>query len=273
MSDTPEPACYDPIGYIRCDEKYRFEVPRQAVLAENEGCIELLPHLNYDQAASDLDGFDRIWVIYQFHLNTNWKPFVRPPRLKADRKKISVFATRAPHRPNMIGLSCVELVAVDGLKLRIRNFDILDGSPVLDIKPYVPYCDSFPESATGWLPEGDGPDEYSCEFEDLAREQIKLIYDTYKLDLANFAALQLKHEPTNPQTKRIRVTDKEKNEYFLGCRTWRIHFRLDDNRKCLIVQHITTGYNDYELVPDAHDPYSDKDFHRDFMTKYFGNHR
>lgn len=267
MSDN-ETIEYEPIGRLKCDEKYRFEAPRQAVLAENEGCIELLPHLNYDQAIVDLEGFDRIWVVYQFHLNTRWKPFVRPPRLAANRKKISVFATRAPHRPNSIGLSCVELVRIKGLRLYVRNFDILDGTPILDIKPYIPYCDSFPDSATGWLTEGEPPSDYECEFEPLAEEQIKLIYDTYQLDLASFARLQLKHEPTNPQTKRIRPVNKKTNDYFLGCRTWRVHFRLFEDEKKVVVRRIATGYSDEELGPDQPDKYEDKDFHRDFMRKY-----
>jgi tRNA-Thr(GGU) m(6)t(6)A37 methyltransferase TsaA len=99
---------------------------------------------NFEQALKDLEGFERIWVIYLFHLNDSWKPMVTPPRNKG--KKVGVFASRSPHRPNGIGLSCVTLNRIEGLNIYISNSDILDGSPVLDIKPYLPWSDSFPDS-------------------------------------------------------------------------------------------------------------------------------
>ena len=112
-----------PIGYLKSDLIYRYETPRQGILAgEDISVIELLPHQNFEQAVSQLDGFERIWIIYQFHLNTNWKPLVNPPR--HTRKKVGVFASRAPYRPNQIGMSCVKLVKVDGLKIYISQSDI-----------------------------------------------------------------------------------------------------------------------------------------------------
>ena len=119
----------EPIGIFRCEEQHRYELPRQGTLAnDNIGYIDLTPHQNFEQALADLDGFERIWVIYQFHLNKTWKPKVRPPRTDG-RKKISVFATRSPYRPNPIGMSCVELDRIDGLRVYVRNFDILDERP------------------------------------------------------------------------------------------------------------------------------------------------
>ena len=88
--------------------------------------------------------------VIPFHLNDNWKPLVHPP-VTDKKKKVSVFATRSPHRPNSIGMSCVELIKVDGLDVYIRNFDMLNNSPVLDIKPYIPGADSFPDAKIGWL--------------------------------------------------------------------------------------------------------------------------
>ena len=84
---------FQPIGYVRCPQKYRYEAPRQAVFAGNEGTIELLPHHNYETALRDLDEFDRIWVIFAFHLNDNWKPTVRPP-VSGAKEKVGVFASR-----------------------------------------------------------------------------------------------------------------------------------------------------------------------------------
>ena len=134
----------NPIGFLQSELKKRYETPRQGVLAKgSKAIIHLNPKNNFEQAVKDLDGFDRLWIIYQFHLNKNWKPLVTPPR--HTRNKVGVFASRAPYRPNQIGLSCVKLDKVDGLKIYISESDILDDSPVLDIKPYLPYSDSFPD--------------------------------------------------------------------------------------------------------------------------------
>jgi tRNA (adenine37-N6)-methyltransferase len=103
-------------------------------------------------AFRDLAGFERIWLVFMFHRSEGWKAEVRPPRGGGKR---SVLATRSPHRPNSIGLSAVELVGVEAHALRVRGLDLLDGTPILDIKPYVPYADAFPTSRAGWIDEID----------------------------------------------------------------------------------------------------------------------
>ena len=139
-----------PIGIVESQLKQRYETPHQGVLGGKEiSTIHLYPHHNFEQAVKDLEGFERIWIIYLFHLNKNWKPLVTPPRNNG--KKVGVFASRAPYRPNNIGLSCVKLKKIDGLKIFISESDILDETPVLDIKPYLPYSDSFPDVNTGWV--------------------------------------------------------------------------------------------------------------------------
>jgi len=100
----------------------------------------------------DLQGFDRLWLIFAFHRSEGWKTTVKPPR---GGPKRGVLATRSPHRPNAIGLSAVELVGIEGRTLHLRGVDLLDGTPVLDIKPYVPYADAFPEARAGWIDELD----------------------------------------------------------------------------------------------------------------------
>ena len=170
-----------PIGYLQSELNWRYETPRQGVLAgDNMSVIKLEPGQNFEQAAKDLEGFDRIWVIYNFHLNKNWKPQVTPPRYT--RKKIGVFATRAPYRPNHIGLSCVKLVKVDGLNVYIAGADILNGTPILDIKPYLPYSDSFPDSATGWVKSGFD-NRYEVIFEEEAEKQAGIIKSETKTNL------------------------------------------------------------------------------------------
>lgn len=255
---------FTPIGYIECDQKYRFEAPRQGVYAANEGIIRLSPGLNLETAVRDLTGFDRLWIIAVFHLNPNWKPLVRPPVAPAG-KKIGVLATRSPHRPNPIGLSCVELAGIDGLVIRIRNFDLLDGTPVLDIKPYIPAADAFPEAATGWLPPSPTP--FVIDFGPEAETRIQWLRDRCGLDLAGFARTQLSIDPLNAERKRLQP-GTEPDTFIIGCRTWQLHFRIDQPRLRLEINRITSSYQPEELRQNADDPYGDKDIHREFRQVF-----
>jgi tRNA (adenine37-N6)-methyltransferase len=155
------------IGHVRSPYKERFGTPRQPPVTEQtledralEASIELLPGRNFEQALKDLAGFEYIWVLAWLHLNEGWNPQVVPPR--GPEVKRGLFATRAPHRPNPIGLSALRLIGIEGRVLKVRGIDLLDGTPVLDIKPYIPYSDAFPDAKAGWL-EGlppDGPDRF-----------------------------------------------------------------------------------------------------------------
>jgi len=139
-----------PIGVVHSPFKERFTAPRQANLATPaKGRIELNGGLNFEQALTDLDNFTHIWVIYWMHLNQGWNPTVMPPRGSDIRR--GLFSTRAPHRPNSIGLSAVTLTSIKKRTLFIEGLDILDGTPVLDIKPYLPYADSIQGASHGWL--------------------------------------------------------------------------------------------------------------------------
>jgi len=137
------------IGVVRSSYKERFAAPRQPGLdTAQPAVIELNPGHNFEQALQDLDSFSHIWVLYWMHLNSGWNPTVMPPRGPKVRR--GMFATRAPHRPNSIGLSVVRLVRLQGRRIHIEGHDMLDGTPVLDIKPYLPYADSIPEASNGW---------------------------------------------------------------------------------------------------------------------------
>ncbi|RMH62941.1 MAG: tRNA (N6-threonylcarbamoyladenosine(37)-N6)-methyltransferase TrmO [Zetaproteobacteria bacterium] len=144
-----QPVVCQPIGIVHSDYKERYAAPRQPTLgAPAPAVIELNPGMNFEQALKDLDGFSHLWVIYWMHLNRGWNPTVLPPRGPKIRR--GLFATRAPHRPNRIGLSAVRLLAVQGRCLSIEGHDMLDGTPVLDIKPYLSYADAFPDASLGW---------------------------------------------------------------------------------------------------------------------------
>ena len=142
----------EPIGVVHSCFKDKFGVPRQpGLVSVADGWLELLAPYNRAEAFSGLQDFTHIWVTFVFHhcLDQSARLSVRPPRLGGNRK-VGVFASRATHRPNPIGISVAELVGVEqekkGIRLKIRGLDLVDGTPVLDIKPYVPYSDSIPEA-------------------------------------------------------------------------------------------------------------------------------
>jgi tRNA-Thr(GGU) m(6)t(6)A37 methyltransferase TsaA len=262
-----------PIGILHSEKRYRYETPRQGVLADDtESVIELEAHQNFEQALKDLEGFDRIWVIYLFHLNPNWRPLVHPPR--HTRNKIGVFATRSPHRPNPIGISCVKLKKVDGLRVFITNSDILDGSPVLDIKPYLPYSDSFPESKTGWVKSGL-EEMYSVRYSNTSRIQMDWLKGNSGMNLLGFSKLQLEFKPSDNSRKRVRLISTEENggSYELSYRTWRIYYTVDEKNKIVLVGSLASGYTPQELGDKKTDPYGDKELHRKFILTDFNNKR
>jgi tRNA (adenine37-N6)-methyltransferase len=254
----------EPIGIIHSEQKFRYETPRQGVLETSaESYIELNAHLNFEQAVKDLDGFERIWVIYQFHLNANWKPLVQPPR--HTRNKVGVFATRAPYRPNPVGMSCVKLNRVEGLKIFISNSDILDGSPVIDIKPYLPYSDSFPEAKTGWVKHGL---EEICEvvYSEQALLKINWLKKNGNINLKSFAKLQLEFNPKDNSRKRIQML--EEGSYILSYRTWRIKYSALNKSATVSIEDIFSGYSESELHNSAEDKYEDKALHRKFNATF-----
>lgn len=146
-----------PIGVVRSPHAERHGTPRQATvsadpdLRPNEcASIELFETLA-PEAIRDLKGFDYVWVIAWLHLSQGWNPTVVPPR--GPRVRRSLFATRAPHRPNPLGLSAARLLGVEGRTLRLARIDLLDGTPVIDLKPYIPTFDAHVEARAGWLDE------------------------------------------------------------------------------------------------------------------------
>ena len=146
-----------PIAHIRSDFATKFGVPRQSGLVDClEATIVFEPEFRNPDALRGLEGFSHIWLVWVFDqaLRKDWSPTVRPPRLGGN-VRMGVFATRSPFRPNPIGLSCVKLSGIeitehDGTVLRIWGADLMDGTPILDIKPYVPYADSHPEALGGF---------------------------------------------------------------------------------------------------------------------------
>lgn len=157
------------IAHIHTGFSEKFGVPRQSGLAETKGYIMFEPEYANPEAVRGLEDFSHIWIIWQFSQVTQkeWSPTVRPPRLGGNKRK-GVFATRTPFRPNRIGLSCVELESIQierGVPiLNVIGADMVDGTPIYDIKPYIPYTDSRVNAIAGFAQ--DEPDKIEVLFSD-----------------------------------------------------------------------------------------------------------
>ena len=154
----PQNITLEPIGVVHSPYTERHGTPRQSELRHQPkgyepviARIEIFKHKVPTVALKDLDGFDRIWVIAWLHLNKHWNPMVQPPR--GPKIKRGTLATRATHRPNPIGLSAPKLHRVEGNMIFVEGIDLLDQTPILDIKPYVTYCDAFPNAKSGYVDE------------------------------------------------------------------------------------------------------------------------
>ena len=145
------------IARMRSDFPTKFGIPRQSGLVEElESTIVFEPAFRNPDALRGIEGYSHLWIIWQFSrsVRQDWSPTVRPPRLGGNTR-MGVFATRSPFRPNNIGLSCVKLLRIehtetDGMVLRVAGADLMDGTPIFDIKPYIPYSDCFPEAVGGF---------------------------------------------------------------------------------------------------------------------------
>lgn len=146
-----------PIAHMRSDFPTKFGIPRQSGLVEElRSMIVFEPEYRSEDALRGIEDFSHLWLIWQFSqaVREGWSPTVRPPRLGGNTR-MGVFATRSPFRPNSLGLSCVRLLEVKhtqqyGTVLIVGGADLLDGTPIFDIKPYIPYSDSRPEAAGGF---------------------------------------------------------------------------------------------------------------------------
>ena len=228
--DTLTRLTLDPIGYVRSPLATKVQAARQPRAAGGTTArIELLPGRNFEHALEDLANWDLIWVIFWFHLNPGWRPKVLPPRSTTGRK--GVFATRSPHRPNPIGLSVVHLERVDGLILQIRDSDMLDGTPVLDLKPYVAYTDAHPGAGNGWLEDtvqqggrlqpSDPVRGYAVQFEALAEEQAGWIEAQTGLAIRERIQSTLALGPEPHPYRRIRCLGEWMQ---LAVKEWRVRF-------------------------------------------------
>lgn len=261
------PFTFEPIGLVHSPFRDRASAPRQPAAAVGVAAtIELFAGRDFEHALEDLEGWDYLWVIFVFHLNEGWRPKVLPPR---STRRRGVFATRSPYRPNPIGMSAVRLERIDGRVLHVRDIDLLDGTPVLDLKPYVPYTDAIPNARTGWLAplatsEGGAPPRdpepgFDVVFAEPAREQARWLAEEHGVALGEAVAKTLALGPQPHPYRRIR---REGDGFRLAIKEWRVRFRVE--ARSVTVESISTGYRPAQLASD--DPALD--IHRAFVARF-----
>ena len=262
QSMTDHTLTLHPIGRIRTSFANKVDAPRQPAASTGaRGVIELFENLNLGHAIEDLAGWERIWVIFWFDRNTGWRPKVLPPRSSTGRK--GVLSTRSPHRPNPLGLSVLRLERVEGLRLHVLDVDLLDGTPILDIKPYVPYTDAFPESASGWLDPGaaDPRAGWEVAFSAEAESQLQWIAAHLDLPLRERIVTTLKLGP-QPHPYR-RISRRKEGGMQLAVQDWRMHFHVEGRR--IEVTGVRSGYRRAQLDAAAGEPGNPVALHREFM--------
>ena len=214
------------IAHIESDFKTKFGVPRQSGLVpELTARVVFEPEYRDPDALRGIEGFSRLWLIWRFSACADhaWRPTVRPPRLGGNTR-MGVFATRSPFRPNPLGLSCVSLEAVewdapDGPALRVGGADLMDGTPIYDVKPYAPYADAFPDALGGFA--STRPETVEVDF---PPELLARVGEDRRAALLGVLA----HDP------RPRYQDDPARVYGMAFGEWEIRFRAAGGRLTVV---------------------------------------
>ncbi|NLZ59221.1 MAG: tRNA (N6-threonylcarbamoyladenosine(37)-N6)-methyltransferase TrmO [Lentisphaerae bacterium] len=193
---------FSPVALVRSCFKSKFGIPRQpGLVAEARGSIVLQPPYNQPNAVRGLEGFSHIWVLFVFHesLRQGWKATVRPPRLGGETR-VGVFASRSPFRPSPIGLSVLKLeklnIAGQGrVSLEVSGLDLLDGTPVLDIKPYLPYTDAIAEAQGGFAKNAPKTNALQVKCSDMAAKQFDMLQKAGRQDLVRLCQKLIACDP------------------------------------------------------------------------------
>ncbi len=224
-----------PIAHIESPYTSKFGIPRQAGLTDVAARVVFEPEYRVAEAVRGLEDFDYVWLIWLFSGlgeggGTTFRPTVRPPRLGGNRR-VGVFATRSPFRPNAIGLSSVRLCGVEhdaqlGPVLYVAGADLMDGTPILDVKPYIPYADSHPDARSGFAPSAptrrmavEDPDGLTSHLDEQLRHTL---FETLALD----PRPSYQHDPQRVYT--MQFADIE------------VPFRVDDDRIIIGINNNST---------------------------------
>ena len=252
----PPSLTLQPIGYLRTRQQVKFQAGHQPVTAAAErNELELLAGCGYEQALQDLAGMERIWLLSWFHRNDGWRPLVLPPRGPARRR--GAFATRAPRRPTPLGLTCVALLGIEGRRLLLGACDLVDGTPIFDVKPYVPAHDAFPAARAGWIDELDAelraPARFTVQFTALAQAHQHWLKEHWQIDFTARLIEILARDPSPHRTRRVRR--RNATQFDIGCGAWRAIYTVEAETVSVVALEpaypLTFLHREgYEAVPD-----------------------
>lgn len=223
-----------PIAFVESPFKDKYGVPRQPILADNvQGKIKFVKDPDLVTAIKMLEGYSHLWVVFIFHSHggKNWKPSIRPPKL-GGRKKVGVLASRSPHRPNPIGISVVKIEEIiskdkDSLEILISGIDLVDGTPVLDVKPYLPYTDALPDAHVGW--SSGEIKKHPVQFSKAAIDFIHTLKSQSKIQESIKQILEIDPRPAYQQ--REKPIDEKKTQglsYGIEIAGYEVKYRIQD---------------------------------------------
>lgn len=219
---------FNPIGVIDSCYKEKFGIPRQAgLVTEAKATLELIPPYQHEDIIRELENFSHLWLVFVFHRidPTHWKPTVRPPRLGGN-KRVGVFASRSPYRPNPIGLSLVELTAIYQKKkhivLELQGCDLLDKTPILDIKPYIPYADSVSNAKSAYAPSAPKA-MMAVKFSECAEQQCNQRQQALNTDLKKLITQILQQDPR----PAYRLKSEDSRRYSMKLYDFDLHWRYN----------------------------------------------
>ena len=229
---------FETIGFIKSCFTQKFSIPRQPGLVKRaKATLNLLPKFSHPDIVRGLEQYSHIWVSFVFHqsMRSDWKNTVRPPRLGGN-EKLGVFATRSNFRPNPIGQSVVKLEEIEmvngGITLHLSGVDFLDSTPVLDIKPYIPYADALPLAQAGMA--ANPPEKvFKVEFSEQAKSQLVLAEEVQGGDFGDLIIEILSFDVRPAYYDE----NKQKSEFHTRIYEYEIRWKVEANR--IIVQYIS----------------------------------
>lgn len=227
---------FDSIAVIRTPFRQRFGIPRQpGLVPEAKGIIKFKNDPDFQHALKGMEQFSHLWIVFVFHSHggNKWKPTIRPPRL-GGKEKMGVLASRSPHRPNPIGLSVcgiekIDLSASGGAEIHVTGVDLLDGTPILDVKPYIPYADAVPEANPGWAHEEIK--KTPVRFEPNALNQLQEIEAHGEKNLKALIEQLLSIDPRPGFQRRELPPEAEHaqgKDFGLLVKEWDVHWKIED---------------------------------------------
>lgn len=236
---------FKPIGYVRSVFKETFGTPRQSgLVSAATATLQLSSETDFSLAVQRLEGFSHLWVVFVFHRNLQkeWTPLVMPPRV-AKPSRVGVFASRSPHRPNPIGMSLGKIEKLDtqkksGIEIELSGTDLLDGTPVLDIKPYLSYADSVPAASNGWASEPIK--RYLVKYSSEAEKQLEEICSSSHPNFRELLTQVVELDPRPTTQKRRAPMEGEKVDgKIFSFRILGFHIRCELHSEAFLVTDIS----------------------------------